>query len=182
MHARYSVLQSFFFKSHQELTRYLINFLTQNHIFSGWIIIIIQKICSAHIQKHRGKLLLFHDKCPGFFYVHYTTHGTHSFTSYPKDEAITVKCLAQGHKRRDRPGLDLNPHSDNTRTWVQCTRSLGHDTPMNECRILSVYIISLFLMDFLSWGYFISREMSLGSPNFLKIRKFQVSAYVINVI
>ena len=38
------------------------------------------KICSwvlkAQIQKHRGKPLLFHDNCPGFFYVHYTTHGT----------------------------------------------------------------------------------------------------------
>ena len=68
------------------------------------------KICSAHtstlpkaqIQKHHGKPLLFHDKCPGFFYVHYTTHGTYSFTSHLKDQAIMVKCLAQGHKRRDR--------------------------------------------------------------------------------
>ena len=50
--------------------------------------------------------LLFHDKCTGFFYVHYTTHGTYSFTSHPKDEAIMVKCLAQGHKRRDRPGFE----------------------------------------------------------------------------
>ena len=63
-------------------------------------------VLKARIQKHRGKPLLFHDKCPGFFYVHYTTHGTYSFTSYPKDEAIMVKCLAQGHKRRDRPGRD----------------------------------------------------------------------------
>ena len=72
------------------------------------IIIIIQKIVArtyppcwvlkARIQKHRGKLLLFHDKCPGFFYVHYTTHGTYCFTSYPKDKAIMVKCLARGHK------------------------------------------------------------------------------------
>ena len=82
------------------------------------------KICSAHIstlriQKHRGKPLLFHNKCP----------GTYSFTSHPKDEAIMVKCLAQGHKCRDRPGRDSNPHSGNTRTWVQCTRPLGHNTP-----------------------------------------------------
>ena len=55
--------------------------------------------------------LLFYDKCPGFFCVHYTTHGTYSFTSHPKDEAIMVKCLAQGHKLH-----------------VQCTRPLGHDT------------------------------------------------------
>ena len=86
-------------------------------------------VLKAWIQKHRGKPLLFHDKCPGFFYVHYTTHGTYSFTSHPKDEAIMVKCLAQGHKRRDRPGRDLNPHFGNTRTWVQCTRPLGHNTP-----------------------------------------------------
>ena len=87
-------------------------------------------VLKARIQKHRGKPLLSHDKCPGFFYVHYTTHGTYTFTSHPKDEAIMVKCLAQGHKRRDRPGRDSNPHSDNIRTWVQCTRPLGHDTPM----------------------------------------------------
>ena len=43
--------------------------------------------------KHRGKPLLFHEKCPGFFYVHYTTHGTYSFTSHPKDEAIMVNIL-----------------------------------------------------------------------------------------
>ena len=24
------------------------------------------------------------DKCTGLFYVHYTTHGTYSFTSHPK--------------------------------------------------------------------------------------------------
>ena len=86
-------------------------------------------VIKARIQKHPGKPLLFHDKCPGFFYVHYTTHGTYTFTSHPKDEAIMVKCLAQGHKRRDRPGRDSNPHSGNTRTWVQCTRPLGHNTP-----------------------------------------------------
>ena len=69
-------------------------------------------VLKALIQKHRGKPLLFHDKCHGFFYVHYTTHGTYSFTSHPKDEAIMVKCLAQGHKCSDvprpaRPGFEL---------------------------------------------------------------------------
>ena len=58
------------------------------------------------IQKHRGKPVLFHDKCPGFFY---TAHGTYRFTSHRKDGAIMVKCLAQGHKRRDRLGRDSNP-------------------------------------------------------------------------
>ena len=67
--------------------------------------------------------------------MHYTTHGTYSFTSHPKDEAIIVKCLAQGHKRRDRPGRDSNPHSGfltSPTTPVQCTRPLGHDTPEKE--------------------------------------------------
>ena len=88
------------------------------------------QIHSAGCSRRENPETLGHDKCPGFFYVHYTTHGTYSFTSHPKDEAITVKCLAQGHKRRDRPGRASNPHSDNTRTWVQCARPLGHDTPL----------------------------------------------------
>ena len=87
-------------------------------------------VLKVRIQKHRGKPLLFHDKCPGFFYVHYTTHMTYSFTSHLKDEAIMIKCLPQGHKRRDRPDRNSNQHSDNTRTWVQCTRPLDHDTPV----------------------------------------------------
>ena len=83
---------------------------------------------SMRESRNTGASPFDHDKCPGFFYVHCTTHGTYSFTSHPKDEAIMVKCLAQGHKRCDRPGRDSNPHSDNTRTRVQCTRPLGHDT------------------------------------------------------
>ena len=43
-----------------------------------------------------------------------------------------VKCLAQGHKRRDRPGRDSNPHSDNIRTWVRCTRPLGPTLPVSH--------------------------------------------------
>ena len=35
--------------------------------------------------------------------------------SYLKDEAIIVKCLAQGHTGRHRPGRDSNPHSDNNK-------------------------------------------------------------------
>ena len=64
---------------------------------------------SCHSKKHRGKPLLFYDKCPGFFYVYYTTHGTYSFTSHPKDEAIMVKCLAQGHKCHDRDVQTVTP-------------------------------------------------------------------------
>ena len=63
--------------------------------------------CCAN-QKHWGKPLLFHDKCSWFFYTHYfnnLVHWTYDLTSHPKDEAIMVKCLAQGHKHRDQPGL-----------------------------------------------------------------------------
>ena len=55
-----------------------------------------------------GQTPSLNEECTGFFYVHYTTHGTYSFTSHPKDEAIMVKCLAQGHKCRY---LESNPHS-----------------------------------------------------------------------
>ena len=55
-----------------------------------------------------GQTPSLNDKCTGFFYVHYTTHGTYSFTSHPKDEAIMVKRLAQGQKCRYR---ESNPHS-----------------------------------------------------------------------
>ena len=75
----------------------------------------------------------------GFFDVMFAVHGTYGLTSHPKDEAIMGKCRAQGHKRRaqghkrrDQPSWDSNPDSDNTRTWVRCTRPLGHDTP--QCR------------------------------------------------
>ena len=53
--------------------------------------------------------LLFHDKCPGFFYVHYTTHWTYSFTSHPKDEAITVikvSCSRTQVPRSARPWFE----------------------------------------------------------------------------
>ena len=96
-------------------------------VWRSWRMNIITSV-RCHSRNTGARPLLFHNKCPGFFYVHYTTHGTYSFTSHPKDEAIMVKCLTQGHKRHDRPGRDSNPHSDNTRTWVRCTRPLGHDT------------------------------------------------------
>ena len=45
--------------------------------------------------------------------MHYTTPGTDGFTSHPKDEAIAVKGLAQGHKYHDP---DSNPHSADQNT------------------------------------------------------------------
>ena len=105
---------------------------------SNWvlIIIIIQKIC-AHIihpagcsrcESRNTGASPFSFTIPGggggVSVLGYTTHGTSSF-----NESIMVKCLAQGHKRCDRPGRDSNPHSDNTRTWLLCTKPLGHVTP-----------------------------------------------------
>ena len=45
-------------------------------------------------------------------------------------EAITVKCLAQGHKHHGC-SQDSNPHSDDSaiRTQIWCTKPLGHSTP-----------------------------------------------------
>ncbi len=55
-----------------------------------------------------GQTPFLYDKYTGIFDVHYTTHGTYGFTSHPKNEAIMVKCLSEGHKCHDR---DSNPHS-----------------------------------------------------------------------
>ena len=72
----------------------------------------VYKVMRRNLQPTKPETLRqipsLNDKCTGFFYVHYTTHGTYSFTSYPKDEAIMVKCLAQGHKCRFR---ESNTHS-----------------------------------------------------------------------
>ena len=42
-------------------------------------------VLKARIQKHRGKPILFHDKGPGFFYVHYTTHALHALHALQLD-------------------------------------------------------------------------------------------------
>ena len=72
-------------------------------------------------QKHRGKPLLFHDKCSGLFYA---LHHNYGLTSHTRDKAIMW--LSVLLKDTIVPGQDSNPHSDNARTWVWCTRSLGH--------------------------------------------------------
>ena len=95
-------------------------------------------VLNARIQKHRGKPLLFHNKCPGFFYVHYTTHGTYSFTSHLKDKAIMVKCLAQGHKRRDRPGR--------VRTHILATSELESNALDRSATTLHIIIIIIIII------------------------------------
>ena len=50
----------------------------------------VYKVMRRNLQPTKpetpGQSPSFNDKCTGFFYVHYTTHGTYSFTSHPKDE------------------------------------------------------------------------------------------------
>ena len=46
-----------------------------------------------------------------------------------RTKQLRLSVLLKDTSAGDRPGRDSTPHSDNTRTWVQCTRPLGHDTP-----------------------------------------------------
>ena len=111
------------------------------------------------IQKQRGKPLRFHDKCLGFFYVHYTTHGTYSFTSHLKDKAIMVKCLAQGHKRRDRLFLCEYRHvafNCACLFWVYC----------NSCVYNSV---CLFLYHFFNFFFVSAHFVKWNSSNNLQV-------------
>ena len=67
-------------------------------------------VLKARIQKHRGKPLLFHDKCPGFFDVHYTTHGTYmySFTSIRRTKQLWLSVLLKDTSAvtAARPGFE----------------------------------------------------------------------------
>ena len=57
-------------------------------------------------------------------------HHRSPFILLGEGEAVTVKCLARGHKHHGR-GQDWNPHSDDSaiRTQVRCTKPLGYGTP-----------------------------------------------------
>ena len=102
-------------------------------------------------QKHRGKPLLFHDKCSVFFYVHYFNNLRP--TAYLKDEAILVKCLAQGHKHRDQPCRDLNPHSDQNLSPMHYTARPQHSlsymyVTQSGLRKTETYMIYMYDSDF----------------------------------
>ena len=92
--------------------------------------------CNPRLQKKksRPKPLLFHDECPGFFYVHYTTHATYSFTSHPKDEAIMVivSCSRTQAPRPARPGID--------RTHILTTPELESNTPDRSATTLHIVL------------------------------------------
>ena len=53
--------------------------------------------------------------------------------SHPKDEAIMVKCLAQGHKRRDWPGRDIHKGRYNI-GYVGKTASISIEYALFESR------------------------------------------------
>ena len=69
-------------------------------------------------------------------------------------EAIMVKCLAQGHMHRGR-GRGSNPHSDDSdaiRTQIQCTKPLGHGTPLTHYLQLLMTVIPIILTTVWLWG------------------------------
>ena len=87
-------------------------------------------------QKHWGKPLLFHDKCSGFFYVHYFNNLVHNgLMSHPKDEAIIVKCLAQGHKGCNWPGQDSNPQHQSNALDRSATTLGAHKSFLNPSQL-----------------------------------------------
>ena len=102
------------------------DFQSKNNFFNN------DKICSAYTCIHPAGCSRRESRNTGSSPFSFTISVLGSFTcitQHTGPTAIMVKCLAQGHKRRDRPGRDSNSHSGNARTWVQCTRPLGHNTP-----------------------------------------------------
>ena len=80
-------------------------------------------VLKARIQKHRAiKPLLFHDKCPEFFYVRYTTHVlSESNKVLPKDtSAATGQAGIQTHILTT-PELESNA-LDRSATTLQCNK------------------------------------------------------------
>ena len=72
-------------------------------------------------------VLLFLNKCY-VFYQYLVVHMTSAFMSRPKDQAITVKCIAKGHMCQD---LDSNQYSADQKhksLKIQCSKLLDHDT------------------------------------------------------
>ena len=154
----------------------------------------------ARIQKHRGKPLLFHDKCPGFFYVHYTTHGTYSFTSHPKDEAIMVECLAQGHKAPRPVRLGFEPtfwqHQNlSPMHWTARPRHSSQtkkDTRFKSSKTFPISIQRPFkfvgiMFDLLSniayRDFVIALVFNTSEPNFTDMPKeFENNIIVINIL
>ena len=91
----------------------------------------VYKVLRRIKQPHSGtpgRTPSLFDKCTGFFYMRYTTHGTNGFTSHPKDESIVRSIVKHLHLAQGRPDCTvlcnifkrcslnycLNPHSDIT--------------------------------------------------------------------
>ena len=105
-----------------------------------------------------------HSRNTGAIPFSFTISVLGSFTSHPKDGAIAVKCLAQGHECCDRPGRDLNSHSDNTRTWAQRTRPLGHDTPYHTPFQRNPTAASFFMW-VSRWGIINEKTITINQSN-----------------
>ena len=109
--------------------------------WNKFIIIIIQKICSAHISTLLGAQGA-NPETPGQAPLSFTISVLGSFTCITQHTGHTalgpirrtkqlwLSVLLKNTSAATGLGRDSNLHSDNARTWVQCTRPLGHDTPL----------------------------------------------------
>ena len=108
-----------------------------------FILIIIHKICSAHISTLLGAQGA-NPETPGQAPFSFTISALGSFTCITQHTGPTalrpirrtkqlwLSVLLKDTSAATVLGRDSNPHSDNTRTWVQCTRPLGHDTILHS--------------------------------------------------
>ena len=84
------------------------------------------------IQKHRGKPLLFHYKCPGFLYVHYTTHGPTALRPIRRTKQLWLSVL------------DTSAATGQAGIRTHILTPLGHDTPwLRVCLKRASQIISV---------------------------------------
>ena len=87
------------------------------------------KICNAHISTLLGAQGA-NPKTPGQAPFSFTISVLGSFTCIAQHTGPTALRPVRRTKQL-WPSPDSNSHSGNTRTWVQCTRPLGHNTPQH---------------------------------------------------
>ena len=94
-----------------------------------------------------------------------------------------VKCLAQGHKGRDQPGRDSNPHSGNTRTpinnnhqhidsfqltWIQWILNAQHRGTIPLCHFLS----GVFLWEVAPAGRHADPSLEVVEVDTIELKEF----------
>ena len=85
-------------------------------------------VVKAQFQKHRGKpRFSFTISVLGSFTCITQHTGPTALRPIQRAKQLWLSVLLKDTSAAT--GQDSNPHSDNTRTLVQCTRTLGHDTP-----------------------------------------------------